>query len=244
MNVTSLVGTTLNTDFEVDTPKRLQIVKFDRPTAETKQFEVASIDGVWRIPSKQDYPADATQQMAAAANALIDRKVLRVAAETAQDHEALGVVDPQSAKLDSNSEGVGTRVIMSDADDKTLVDMIIGKKVKDAEGQRYVRNTNQDVVYIVELDPESLSTNFDDWIEDDLLQLSPFDLTQRLHQRLLGRPQLRHDPGRPDRPAGELGSPQRDHRQLRQQGRQVDPGRSQGVRQAGQANGRAAVARG
>lgn len=178
VNVTSLVGTTLNSDFEVDTPKRLQIVKFDRPTAETKQFEVASQDGVWRIPSKQDYPADATQQMAAAANALIDRKVLRVAAETAQDHEALGVVDPQSAKLDSNSEGVGTRVIMSDGDGKTLVDMIIGKKVKDAEGQRYVRNTNQDVVYIVELDPESLSTNFDDWIEDDLLQLSPFDLQQ------------------------------------------------------------------
>jgi len=178
VNVTSLVGTTLNSDFEVDTPKRLQIVKFDRSTAETKQFEVASNDGVWRIPSKQDYPADATQQMAAAANALIDRKVLRVAAETAQDHEALGVVDPQSAKLDSNSEGVGTRVIMSDADGKTLVDMIIGKKVKDAEGQRYVRNSNQDVVYIVELDPESLSTSFEDWIEDDLLQLSPFDLSQ------------------------------------------------------------------
>jgi hypothetical protein len=178
VNVSTLVGSTLNDDFEVDAPKRLQIIKFDRPTAETKQFEVASQDGVWRIPSKQDYPADATQQMAAAANALIDRKVLRVAAETAQDHEALGVVDPQSAKLDSNSQGVGTRVIMSDDDGKTLVDMIIGKKVKDAEGQRYVRNANQDVVYIVELDPESLSTSFEDWIEDDLLQLSPFDLQQ------------------------------------------------------------------
>ncbi|MBL9161106.1 MAG: DUF4340 domain-containing protein [Planctomycetaceae bacterium] len=178
VNVSSLVGTTLNTQFEVDTPKRLRIIKFDRPTAETKQFEVASVDGVWRIPSKQDYPADATQQMAAAANALIDRKVLRVAGETAQSHEEFGVIDPQSAKLDSNSEGVGTRVVMSDADDKTLVDMIIGKKVKDAEGQRYVRNSNQDVVYIVELDPEPLSTNFDDWIEDDLLKLSPFDLTR------------------------------------------------------------------
>lgn len=176
VNVATLVGKSLNADLEVDQPKRLQIVKFDRATAQTKQFDVASIDGVWRIPSKQDYPADATQQMAAAANALIDRKILRVAAETAQAHQNLGVVDPQSAKLDSNSEGVGTRVVMSDADDKTLVDMIIGKKVKDAEGQRYVRNSNQDVVYIVELDPESLSTNFDDWIEDDLLQLSPFDL--------------------------------------------------------------------
>ncbi|BBO35551.1 DUF4340 domain-containing protein [Lacipirellula parvula] len=176
VNVNTLVGTTLNSEFGVDAPKRLQIVKFDRETAKTKQFEVASTDGVWRIPSKQDYPADATQQMAAAANALIDRKVLRVAAQTAQEHEALGVVDPQSAKLDSNSEGVGTRVVMSDADGKTLVDMIIGKKVKDAEGQRYVRNSNQDVVYIVELDPTSLSTGFEDWIEDDLLQLAPFDL--------------------------------------------------------------------
>ncbi|WP_428306477.1 DUF4340 domain-containing protein [Lacipirellula sp.] len=178
VNVNTLVGSSINTGFEVDEPKRLQIVKFDKPTAKTKQFEVASTDGVWRIPSKQDYPADAAQQMATAANALVDRKVLRVAAQTAQDHEALGVIDPQSAKLDSNSEGVGTRVVMSDAEGKTLVDMIIGKKVKDAEGQRYVRNSNQDVVYIVELDPASLSTNFDDWIEDDLLQLAPFDLQQ------------------------------------------------------------------
>ena len=81
VNVDALVGKTLNTDFEVDAPKRLRIVKFDRQTAETKQFEVASIDGVWSIPSKQDYPADATTQMAAAANALIDRKILRVAAK-------------------------------------------------------------------------------------------------------------------------------------------------------------------
>ena len=176
VDVQEYVGAALNSDFEVDQPKRLRIIKFDRQTAETRQFEVAAIDGVWSIPSKQDYPADATQQMAKAANALIDRKVLRVQAETAQDHERLGVIDPQSAKLNSSSQGVGTRVIMTDGDDKTLVDMIIGKKVKDSEGQRFVRKTNQDVVYVVEVDPESLSTNFEDWIEDDLLKLSPFDI--------------------------------------------------------------------
>jgi len=176
VNVDRIVGTQLYTDVEVDAPKRLKIVKFDRQTAETKQFEVASIDGVWSIPSKQDYPADATAQMAAAANALIDRKILRVAGETAQTHDQFGVLDPLSAKLDSNSTGVGTRVTMMDADDKPIVDMIIGKAVKGAQGQRYVRENNKDVVYIVELDPASLSTNFDDWIEDDLLKVSPFDI--------------------------------------------------------------------
>jgi hypothetical protein len=176
VSVNALVGKTLNTDFEVDAPKRLRIVKYDRQTAETKQFEVASIDGVWSIPSKQDYPADATTQMAAAANALIDRKILRVAGDSAQSHDEFGVVDPLSSKLDSNSTGVGTRVTMMDADDKPLVDMIIGKQVKGAEGQRYVRENNKDVVYIVELDSASLSTSFDDWIEDDLLKLSPFDI--------------------------------------------------------------------
>jgi hypothetical protein len=176
VNVDRIVGTQLYSDVEVDAPKRLKIVKFDRQTAETKQFEVASIDGVWSIPSKQDYPADATAQMAAAANALIDRKILRVAGETAQTHDQFGVLDPLSAKLDSNSTGVGTRVTMMNADDKPIVDMIVGKAVKGAEGQRYVRENNKDVVYIVELDVASLSTSFDDWIEDDLLKISPFDI--------------------------------------------------------------------
>jgi hypothetical protein len=176
VSTNQFVGTVLNADFEVDQPKRLKITKFDRQTAQTRQFEVASVDGVWSIPSKENYPADATQQMAKAATALVDRKILRVAGETAQSHDELGVVDPLSPTLNSDSTGVGTRVQMYNADDKSLVDMIIGKAVKGSEGQRYVRESNKDVVYIVELDPESLSTNFEDWIEDDLLKISPFDI--------------------------------------------------------------------
>jgi hypothetical protein len=176
VSTNQFVGSVLNTDFEVDQPKRLKVTKFDRQTAQTRQFEVASVDGVWSIPSKQNYPADATQQMAKAATALMDRKILRVAGETAQSHDELGVVDPLSSSLNSDSTGVGTRVQMYDADDKPLVDMIIGKAVKGADGQRYARESNKDVVYVVELDPESLSTSFEDWIEDDLLKISPFDI--------------------------------------------------------------------
>ncbi|MEM8945005.1 MAG: DUF4340 domain-containing protein [Planctomycetota bacterium] len=174
-NLDDLLGSKLN-QFEVDVAKRLKIVKFDQETASTREFEVAENDGLWTIPSKQGYPADAARQMGEAATCLIDREVLRVAAKTAVEHEELGVIDPNTSNLDSKAEGVGTRVTITDSNDSSLADMIIGKPVKDAEGQYYVRNADQDVVYVVNLDPDKLSTKFDDWIEDDLLQLTPMDI--------------------------------------------------------------------
>ncbi len=175
LNVDELVGMRLN-QFEVDVAKRLKIVKFDQETATTREFEVAENDGLWTIPSKQGYPADATRQMAEAATMLIDREVLRVATTTANEHEALGVIDPSASKLDSKAEGVGTRITLTDSNDSTLADMIIGKAVKDADGQYHIRNADQDVVYVVNLEPEKLSTKFEDWIEDDLLQLNSMDI--------------------------------------------------------------------
>jgi len=174
-NLDALVGERLN-QFEVEDARRLKIVKFDSDTAETREFEVAENDGLWTIPSKQDYPADAAQQMGEAATVLIDREVLRVAGKNADSHEEFGVVDPSRSSLDSKAEGVGTRVSITDANDKTLADMIIGKPVKEAAGQYFARNADQDVVVVMNLAPEKLSTKFEDWIEDDLLQLSPMDI--------------------------------------------------------------------
>ncbi len=176
-DVETLVGQRLN-EFDIDTPTRLKIVKFNTETASTSEFEVAEDNGLWTIPSKQGYPADATKQMAEAATCLIDREVLRVAASSASQHAELGVVDPSSSNLDSQDEGVGIRVIMSDNNNDVLTDMIVGKPVKDAEGQYYVRRTNQDVVYVVKLDPEKLTTRFEDWIEDDLLKINSFDIRE------------------------------------------------------------------
>ena len=159
--------------------KRLRIVRFDEDTATLREFEVAEQDGLWSIPSKDGYPADAAQQMAEAATSLMDRKILHVASKNAGDHEQYGVIDPLSPKLEAGPEGrrharhdVGRRT------NKPLVDLIVGKAVKDAEGQRYVREAGRDVVYVIEIDPTKLSTNFEDWIEKDLLKLNAWDLQQ------------------------------------------------------------------
>jgi len=174
-DVEALIGERIN-QFDIDAPKRLRIVKYDPETTSTLEFEVAEENGLWVIPSKQDYPADAARHMAEAATSLMDREILRIAATSASEHEELGVVDPSSSSLDSKSEGVGTRVIMSDMNNDVLTDMIIGKEVQNSPGQHYARNSNQDVVFVIEIDPTKLTTRFEDWIEDDLLKLNPLDI--------------------------------------------------------------------
>jgi hypothetical protein len=173
----SLVDTDLTKNFtSVDDAKRLRIVRVDEDTAQRSEFEVAERDGLWSIPSKDGYPADAAAQMAEAATSLMDRKILQVASKSATDHEEYGVIDPASPKLDPGQKGVGTRVTMYDDKQNALVDLIVGKAVKGAEGQRYVREAGRDIVYIIEIDRSKLSTNFEDWIEKDLLKLNAWDL--------------------------------------------------------------------
>ena len=169
------IGLRLN-EFEVDQAKRLKVVKFDAETASTHEFEIAEVDGLWTIPSKQGYPADANKRMAAAVNNVIDREILRIAAHSSSEHETLGVLNPESSKLSSKTTGAGTRVVISDVHDNVLSDMIIGKPVPDSKDQFHVRDTDKDLVYVVNLNPENLSTSFKDWIEGDLLKLNPLDL--------------------------------------------------------------------
>ncbi len=175
----TLVGTDLTKNFtSPETAKRLKIVRFDEDTATLHDFEVAEQNGLWSIPSKDGYPADAAKQMAEAATSLMDRTILGIASKNAGDHEQYGVIDPQSPKLEPGQKGVGTRVTMSDEQGKPLVDLILGKSVRNADTQRYVREAGRDVVYIIAIDPAKLSTNFEDWIEKDLLKLNAWDLQQ------------------------------------------------------------------
>ncbi len=157
--------------------KRLDITRFDDKTGQLDRFEVAEQKGVWSIPSKQNYPADAKTQMADAAGSVFGLEILSVASELPSTHELYGVVDPQPT-LKLGAAGVGTRVTMRDASEKELASLIIGKEVKDQPGQRYVRHggKGRDQVYVVKLDPSKLSTKFGEWIEKALLGLNPMDL--------------------------------------------------------------------
>ncbi len=156
----------------------LKMVSFDEAQGQVDTFEVRRDreTGVWSIPSRKGYPADAVEQMKDAANALVGLQILDVQTRNAEDHEALGVVEPKLEALEVGDVGVGRLVTFRDESQKDLASLIIGNPVKDEEGRRYVRKPGQDPVYVVELDEAALSTKFQDWIEDDLLQLSSIDI--------------------------------------------------------------------
>lgn len=172
------VGGVIADPFPTEVAKRMKITRFDEDSAELKRFEVAQVGRLWSIPSKGGYPADAEDQMAKAVDGVRDREIRSVASKSQADHELYGVVDPESPKLSVGQTGVGTRVTLLDESDKELVDLIIGEEVKDAEGQHYVRRADQHIVYVTDINPDDFSTTFEDWIEDDLLKISPWDIQQ------------------------------------------------------------------
>lgn len=161
----------------------LEIVSFDDELATLKPFKVVQSGGVWSLPSHDNYPADAKDQLAAAATELVDRPILDVVSTSPGDHETFGVIEPDAEKIKVGMTGVGQLVEIRDASGNKLARLVIGKEDKKPTSGagagrtlRFVRKAGQDPVYRVELDTSKFTTKFDDWIEKDLLKLSPWDV--------------------------------------------------------------------
>jgi hypothetical protein len=161
----------------------LEIVSYDDELSTLHPFKVLQSGGVWVLPAHQNYPADAKEQLAAAATALVDLKMLDVVSKSAADHETYGVIEPDPEKIKPGMTGVGQLVEIRDASGNKLARLVVGKEDKrlpggDSSGRtlRFVRKAGQDPVYRVEIDTSKLTTKFDDWIEKDLLKISPWDV--------------------------------------------------------------------
>ena len=155
---------------------RLRIVDFDASEGEPTPFEVSKVDGRFSIPSHENHPADQSDHLVDAVTGVNYAEILSSVTDQAGNHEDFGVVDPTAGELGRGAKGVGKRVTFHSAKGDPLADFIIGKKVTGSEDQYYVRQASNDQVYTVKLDPASLSTRFEDWIERDVLQFDPLEL--------------------------------------------------------------------
>lgn len=178
--------------FDPLTAASLDIVVFDQDTASVRPFSVARVNGVWSIPSHENYPADSQNQLATVAAGFVDLIKGPTISDRPADHELFGVIDPVDAPV--GATGVGTRLTMKDANSRTLVDLIIGKEQRGQQSLRYVRLPGKDRVYTCAVPTAKLSTKFDDWIERNLLKFDPNQLTgvvlkdysiDELNQRLI-----------------------------------------------------------
>ena len=158
----------------------LEIIEFDDQRGEIHPLQVSQVDvkgkARWSIPSHDNYPADAKDQVASAAAGLMGLKIVERVSEDQGDQREYGVVDPDPKSLKVGDTGVGMKVIMRDKDGKNLLSLIVGKEVKDRPGLRYVRKSGEASIYIVEAKTDKLSTKFENWIERNLLGINSFDI--------------------------------------------------------------------
>ncbi len=155
---------------------RLKVARFDPVTGERHPFEVAKSGDVFSIPSHEGYPADAKDRIKDSVNLLNGSDILALASKAKESHEDFGVLDPEDTSLGQGATGVGMRVTMSAGGDEPLADFIIGKEVKGQKNQHYVRKAGQNEVYVIEIQPDKLSTKFEDWVERDFLKFNPWDM--------------------------------------------------------------------
>src|SRR5688572_415344 len=59
-------------EFDPLEAKSMEIATFDEDSSERRAFKVAQTNGVWSIPSREDYPADAKDRLAQAAAGVMD----------------------------------------------------------------------------------------------------------------------------------------------------------------------------
>lgn len=155
-------------------PRSIEVIDYDESTATATPLKVEFRDNKWLIPSHHGYPADAEERLATTAAALIELRKDRVVSDLVQDHAEYSVVDPLDGQATSLA-GRGKRVKILDGDSNVLADFIVGKQVDGKFGYRYMRVPGQKRTYEVKTEAD-VSARFRDWIETDLLKVSPFDL--------------------------------------------------------------------
>lgn len=176
---TNQIGKNLFPEFtDPKQARSMKIVSYDDKLGMMRKFEVAQKNGAWVIPSHEDYPADAAENLAAAATLLVDLKIVSMESDKKQDHVKFGVLEPKTDSTEVGATGVGKMVTFDDAKGEQLAGLVIGTAVAGQTDQRFVRVPGRDQIYVVKIDPTKLSTRFEDWIKTDLLEVAGFDISE------------------------------------------------------------------
>lgn len=178
----ALVGEEFFPDFQDATKATgLRVAAYDKDTARVNLFNVEFNDGLWRIPSHHNYPADGEDQLAKTAASVVGIERGLYSGKTPEDQKRMGVLDPLDDSI-TGTEGRGARITLFQAG-KELVDLIVGDKVDEAGNIYYVRKADENRVFRAELTGLKVSTKFADWIEPDLLKLDRNKLVQMVIDR-------------------------------------------------------------
>lgn len=159
----------------------LRVVAFNDDTGRTEVFSVEFKNGLWRIPSHHDYPADGQERLAKTAASMIGVERQALIERTKAAHRRHRLIDPLDTE-ETGTIGRGDRITLYKGDD-VLVDLIVGNQVENQQNLYYVRAAGEDRFYTADLGELEISTKFSDWIERGILGVRRNDIRELVINR-------------------------------------------------------------
>lgn len=157
---------TLFQGLELNSVTGIQISQGSETHRTGPQVSLAKKEGKWLVESLYDYPADFGK--------------LADALRAAEDVKTGSPV--RSANVDASEYGFDkakTVVLKSGGKDAVKLEVGAQREASKEAGwanQHFVRINGNDDIYLVDYDFRPFTTNSDDWIETDLLNISPSDI--------------------------------------------------------------------
>ena len=173
------INTLLFEEYDYDKVRSIKLVSFDRDRNELESFELRRRGEKWIMPRHGNFVASAPEQISKAVDSLKDRTILELMTDQQQDHVEFGVVEPTEFQSTANRSSLGTRMVLEDRNGKEIASLIIGKSQKNdpSETKRFVRVPGQPQVYVIEFDQTAIATNFEDWVDPNLMNLATVNNT-------------------------------------------------------------------
>ena len=172
----SSVGEPLFKDYEPTTVRRIKIERFDAKTGKLTTVTARRKGEQWLLPDKDNFVATNARHIAQVTNSLLQREVLEETSTQETDHSTFGVIDPALFETTANKSALGIKITLEDAAQRPIANLIVGKPAEqNANSQlqkRFVSVPGQPSVYMIDINPSALTTQFAAWIQPNMFQLS------------------------------------------------------------------------
>lgn len=186
-----MVGKPLFEDYDASAVRSISITKYDADRNGLDRIDLRRSGEKWIIPAKKNFVATDSDQIGRVVSCLNNCTVLENRSNAQQDHVDFGVVDPMDYESSNNRSSLGTKIVLEDRNKRELASLIVGSSLRNESTQQelkhFVRIPGQPAVYVVDINPEILSTDFTRWVNANLLDLTsqtPVDSIEIQNYRL------------------------------------------------------------
>jgi len=160
------VGEKLFDELSSNDVRWIELEQFDPNLGAIERLSLKFENNQWTIPERAGYPAGNVALRTSLLNTMNGLEIFDVPSEDRKDHSLYGVLEPN----DDSITGQGFLISLKDRNREPIASLIVGKSPENFPEKRSVRIPGQSQIYAVDFDPRVLTTNFNDWIDRNLLR--------------------------------------------------------------------------